>query len=64
MPSAEYYLKQAEIASRIALAESDPVKTQAMHVLALEMFEKAERAKAEGRHQTHHKKEISRRDLP
>jgi hypothetical protein len=46
MPSAEYYLKQAETASRLALAESDPAKIRAMHLLALEFFDKAERAKA------------------
>ncbi|QIG94414.1 hypothetical protein [Bradyrhizobium sp. 6(2017)] len=64
MPSAEYYTKQAEIASRLALTESDPVKMRELHLLALQMFEKAERAKAEGRkHQTQHKKEIRRPEL-
>ncbi|MDA9492020.1 hypothetical protein [Bradyrhizobium sp. CCBAU 11361] len=41
MPTAEYYLKQAEIASRMALAESDPEKARAMHILALEYYDKA-----------------------
>ena len=45
MQSVEYYLRQAEVASRFALAESDPKKAQAMHILALEFFEKAEAAK-------------------
>ncbi|TYO60899.1 hypothetical protein FXV83_41205 [Bradyrhizobium hipponense] len=43
VPSADYYLKQAEIASRLALAEPDPEKARAMHVLALELFDKAAR---------------------
>lgn len=41
MPTTEYYLKQAEIASRMALAESDPEKAKAMHILALEHYDKA-----------------------
>ncbi|MCK1711616.1 MULTISPECIES: hypothetical protein [unclassified Bradyrhizobium] len=45
MQSVDYYLRQAEVASRFALAESDPEKAQAMHILALEFFEKAEVAK-------------------
>lgn len=44
VPSAEFYLKQAEIASRMALIESDPGKAQAMHLLALDYFDKAYRA--------------------
>jgi hypothetical protein len=71
MPSAEYYLKQAETASRMALAESDPAKMRAMHLLALEFFDKAERAKA-GRlplastftSQSQRKKEVRLRDQP
>lgn len=39
--TAEYYLKQAEIASRMALAEPDAAKARAMHILALEYFDKA-----------------------
>lgn len=41
MTTAEYYLKQAEIASRMALAEFDPEKAKAMHILALEYYDKA-----------------------
>jgi len=41
VPTAEYYLKQAEIASRMALAESDPEKARAMHILALTYYDKA-----------------------
>lgn len=44
MPAAEYYLKQAEIASRMALAEPDPEKARAMHIMALDFFDKAHRA--------------------
>ena len=46
MPSAEYYLKQAELAARLALAESDPEKAQAMHILTLEHYDKADKARA------------------
>ncbi|WP_439375162.1 hypothetical protein ACRQ5Q_23980 [Bradyrhizobium sp. PMVTL-01] len=44
MPAAEYYLKQAEIASRLARAEPDPEKARAMHIMALSLFDKAHRA--------------------
>jgi hypothetical protein len=44
VPSAEYYLKQAELAARLALAESDPEKVRAMHILALEHYDKADKA--------------------
>ncbi|MCK1711295.1 hypothetical protein [Bradyrhizobium sp. 143] len=47
MPSVDYYLKQAEIASRLALAEPDPEKSRAMHVLALELYDKAHQARTE-----------------
>ena len=47
VPSAEYYLKQAQLAAQFALAESDPEKAQAMHVLALEQYDKADRARVE-----------------
>lgn len=47
LPSAEYYLKQAQLAARLALTESDPVKARALHVLALEYFDKADKAKVE-----------------
>lgn len=40
----EYYLKQAEIASRMALAEPDPEKARAMHINSLGFFDKAYRA--------------------
>jgi hypothetical protein len=71
MPSAEYYLKQAETASRLALTESEPAKMRALHLLALQFFDKAERAKAgeyppaptlTGQGQSQQKKEIRRRD--
>lgn len=41
MSTAEYFLKQAEIASRMALAEPDAEKARAMHIMALEFFDKA-----------------------
>lgn len=44
VPTAEYYLKQAEIASRMALAEPDPEKARAMHIMSLDYFDKAHRA--------------------
>lgn len=47
MPTAEYYLKQAEIASRMALAEPDAEKARAMHVMALEFFDKAYQVQAD-----------------
>ena len=47
LPSSEYYLKQAQLAARLALAEADPEKARALNVLALECFEKAEKAKVE-----------------
>jgi hypothetical protein len=46
VPSAEYYLRQAEVAARLALAESEPTKAAALHLLALEQYHKAEKAKA------------------
>jgi hypothetical protein len=39
--TAQYHLKQAEVAARMALAEPDPTKAAAFHVLALEHFAKA-----------------------
>jgi hypothetical protein len=47
VPSAEYYLKQAELAARLALAESDPEIIQAMHILALEHYDKADKARVQ-----------------
>jgi hypothetical protein len=47
LPSAEYYLKQAQLAAHLALTESDAVKARALHVLALEYFAKADKAKVE-----------------
>jgi hypothetical protein len=47
LPSSDYYLKQAELAARLALTESDPHKARALHVLALEYYDKAEKAKVE-----------------
>ena len=45
MPTAEYHLKQAEIAAHLALAEPDPKKAAAFHLMALDHFDKAEKAK-------------------
>lgn len=47
MPGPEYYLKQAQIAARLALAEADPEKARALNLLALSYFDKADKAKAE-----------------
>ena len=47
LPSSVYYLKQAQIAARLALVEPDPVKAQALNLLALDYFYKAEKAKVE-----------------
>ena len=47
VPSAEYYVRQAELAARLALAESDPEKARVMHILALENYDKAEKARAQ-----------------
>ena len=41
MLTAQYHLKQAEVAARMALAEPDPEKAAALHVLALEHFASA-----------------------
>jgi len=38
-------VKQAELAARLALAESDPEKARIMHILALENYDKAEKAR-------------------
>ena len=38
-------VRQAELAARLALAESDPTKAAALHLLGLEQYEKAEMAK-------------------
>jgi hypothetical protein len=46
MPAPEYHMRQAEVAARLSLAESDPVKAAKLHLLALEHFEKAEQARA------------------
>jgi hypothetical protein len=48
VPSDEYYLLQAEVTARMALAESDPHKAEALHLLALRYFEKAENAAGAG----------------
>jgi hypothetical protein len=47
VPSAEYFVKQAELAARLALAESDPEKARAMHILALEHYDRADKARAQ-----------------
>jgi hypothetical protein len=44
--SPEYHLRQAEIVARLALAESAPEKVAALHLLALEHYDKAEQAKS------------------
>jgi len=41
MLSAEYHLKQAQVAARLALAERDPAKAARFRLLVLEQFEKA-----------------------
>jgi len=41
MLSAEYHLKQAQVAARLALAERDPAKSARFRLLVLEQFEKA-----------------------
>ena len=38
-------MKQAKLAARLALAESDPEKSRAMHILALEYYDKADRVR-------------------
>jgi hypothetical protein len=48
VPSNGYYLREAEVTARMALAESDPDKTEALHMLALKYFEKAEKSEAGG----------------
>jgi hypothetical protein len=47
LPSIDYYLKQAELAARLALAESNPDKARALHVLVLDYYDKADSAKVE-----------------
>jgi len=47
VPSADYYLKQAELAARLALTESDPEKAKAAHLLAVEFYDKADKARAQ-----------------
>ena len=47
VPTSDYYVKQAELAAQLALAESDPHKARVLHVLALEYYDKAEKAKVE-----------------
>jgi hypothetical protein len=47
MPSSEYHLKQGQLAARMALAEPDEAKATKLNLLALEQFDKAEKAKVE-----------------
>jgi hypothetical protein len=47
LPSIEYHLKQAKLAARLALVESDPRKAKALNVLALEHFGKADKGPGE-----------------
>ena len=44
MPNSEYYLKQAKVAARLALTESDRVKATQLRLMALEQFDKAKKA--------------------
>ncbi|MCW2218753.1 hypothetical protein M2232_002285 [Bradyrhizobium japonicum] len=44
MPTVEYYLKQAKIAAQMALTEPDAEKALAMHIMALNFFDKAHQA--------------------
>jgi hypothetical protein len=46
LATAEYHLKQAKVAAKLALAESDPVKARSLHLLALEHYDKAEKEPA------------------
>jgi len=48
MPSAEYHLRQAELAVRLANAEPDPDKARALHEVAVSFYEKTERANLRG----------------
>jgi hypothetical protein len=45
VPSAKFYLRQAELASRLALAATDEAKLAALHLLVLQNLERAEKAK-------------------
>jgi len=45
--SPEYHLRQAEVVARLALAESDPEKAAALHLLALEHYDKAEQSQVQ-----------------
>jgi hypothetical protein len=47
VPSSDYYLRQAELAARLVLAEPNPDKASALQMLALEYYDKAEKAKVE-----------------
>jgi len=49
MPNVDYHLRQAEVASRLALAESRLLRAVQLHLLALEHFDKADAAKAQSR---------------
>jgi hypothetical protein len=46
VPNSEYYLKQAKVAARLALTESDSVKATQLRLMALEQFDKAKRAES------------------
>jgi hypothetical protein len=45
MPSLAYHLKQAQIVARLARAEPDRVKAAQLNLLALEHFNKAQKAR-------------------
>lgn len=47
VPSSDYYLRQSELAARLVLAEPSPDKARALQMLALEYYDKAEKAKVE-----------------
>jgi hypothetical protein len=55
--TSEYHLKQAGVAARMALAEPDPEKAAALHVLALEHFAKAKLEELSARPNRHPKEE-------
>jgi hypothetical protein len=40
-------VKQAELAARLALAESDPERARVLHILALKHYDKADKARAQ-----------------
>ena len=47
LPDPDYYLKQAQSAAQLALAEPDPTKARATHAMALDYYDEADKARAE-----------------